>query len=248
MTKSTIRRIVGFTLLIMAARYSAAAQDGFTNEEPIKAFLNENFSKGNVGMVVGIVDGRGSRIFGRGKLDNGTDQEVNGDTVFEIGSCTKAFTALLALDMARRGEWGIDDSVSRHLPERIKVPAFEGRPITLRHLAAQESGLPWHSDGHERIFQQSSGQSALKELKAAADAYTAEKRSSRSADDLPTRCHLLRFQTVCYIYPLDDEVSGANFLTCSRIGVLPSYGVASRSWCWVRCYCFCTATPPGLHC
>ena len=51
-------------------------------------------------MVVGHVDEHGSRIISAGKLDNGTAEEVNGDTVFEIGSATKTFTALLALEMA----------------------------------------------------------------------------------------------------------------------------------------------------
>jgi Beta-lactamase len=47
-------------------------------------------------MVIGLVDERGSRVFTAGKLDRGTGQEeANGDTVFEIASITKTFTALL---------------------------------------------------------------------------------------------------------------------------------------------------------
>ena len=55
--------------------------------------------KRDVGIRVGIVDGQGTNIISYGKLDNGTDQAVNGDTAFEIGSITKTFTALLLQNM-----------------------------------------------------------------------------------------------------------------------------------------------------
>jgi CubicO group peptidase (beta-lactamase class C family) len=155
---------------------AAVAQDVFTDFEAdeIQVFLRDNFTKGNAGMVIGLLDKDGSKIFGAGKLDNGTDQEVDGDTIFEIGSATKVFTSLLALDMDRRGEIKLDDPVARHLPDRVKIPDYDGRQISFRHLAAQDSGLPWHSDDSEKILQITPRELALKKLKNAADAYTAE--------------------------------------------------------------------------
>ena len=94
-------------------------------------------------MVVGIVDEGGSRIWSAGKLDNGTDKEVDGDTVFEIGSITKTFTALLLQDMVARGEMRLDDPVAKYLPDSVKVPS---PVITLANLAAQDSGLPRDPD------------------------------------------------------------------------------------------------------
>ena len=78
--------------------------------------------------------------------DNGTDQEVNGDTLFEIGSITKTFTALLLLDMVERGEMKLDDPVANYLPKSVRVPARGGRQITLAQLAAQDSALPFNAD------------------------------------------------------------------------------------------------------
>ena len=106
MNSATIRRLVCFTALVLAAALPAAAQSGFTDSDAdaIQAFLRRTFTNGNPGMVIGILDQHGSKVFGAGKLDNGTDQEVNGNTIFELGSVTKVFTALLALDMDRRGE------------------------------------------------------------------------------------------------------------------------------------------------
>ena len=96
--------------------------------------------------MVGIVDEHGSRIISDGKLDNGTDQEVNGDTEFEIGSITKTFTGLLLQDMVERGQMKLDDPVTQYLPASVKLPTYDGRQITLLELATHTSGLPDNAD------------------------------------------------------------------------------------------------------
>ncbi len=85
---STTIRFVCFTILLLTTQFLAAAQTGFTDAEAdaIQAFLRSNFGDTNAGMVIGLVDERGGRVLAAGKLENGTSQEVNGDTVFEIGS------------------------------------------------------------------------------------------------------------------------------------------------------------------
>src|SRR6059036_2215280 len=110
---STIIRFGCFTTLLLATQFLDAAQNGFTDAEAdaIQAFLRENFGNTNAGMVIGLVDERSSRVLAAGKLDNGTLQDVNGDTVFEIGSVTKTFTTLLLQDMVERDEVKLDDPV-----------------------------------------------------------------------------------------------------------------------------------------
>jgi CubicO group peptidase (beta-lactamase class C family) len=176
MTIAAVRRFICLTLFVWGSRYATAADERFIDAHgsAIEALLKESLDGSNAGMVIGLLDSTGTRVFSAGKLDDGTEAKVDGDTVFEIGSCTKVFTTLLACEMARRGEVNLEDPVAKHLPPEVKVPAFEGKQITLRHLAAQESGLPWHADSHQRIFQHSSGRAALEELRKAADAYTAE--------------------------------------------------------------------------
>ena len=93
-------------------------------------------------MVIGIVDEHGSQVFAAGKLDNGTDQEVNGDTLFEIGSATKTFTVLLLPDMVERGQMKLDDPVAKYLPASVKMPTHGGKEITLLDLATHTSALP----------------------------------------------------------------------------------------------------------
>lgn len=141
--RATIR-FVCLTVIVLAFQLPAAAQNVFTDAGAgaIQVFLRKTFTNDNAGMVIGILDARGSRVFSAGKLGNGTDREVNGDTVFEIGSVTKVFTSLLALDMAQRGEVKLDDPVGRFLPARVRVPAYEGKHITLRNLATQIRDCP----------------------------------------------------------------------------------------------------------
>src|SRR6185369_12740347 len=126
-------RSIYFAIFLLAAGFPAAAENGFTNAEAdaIKAFLQQNFGHTNAGMVIGLLESNGSRIISAGKLDNGSNQEVNGDTVFEIGSITKTFTALLLFDMVERGEMKLDDPVARYLPEAVKLPDHGGKQITL---------------------------------------------------------------------------------------------------------------------
>jgi serine-type D-Ala-D-Ala carboxypeptidase/endopeptidase len=135
-------RIICFAILCLS--FSASAED-FTNALHVFLQHRVEVEKRDVGIVVGIVDAGGSSIVSSGRLDNGTDQKVNGDTVFEIGSVTKTFTGLLLQDMVERGEMKLDDPVAKYLPKSVKVPSRNGKEITLLQLATHTSGLPTSS-------------------------------------------------------------------------------------------------------
>jgi serine-type D-Ala-D-Ala carboxypeptidase/endopeptidase len=94
------------------------------------------------GIVVGLIDGQGQRVFTEGKCEDGGSKPVDGDTLFEIGSITKAFTAIVLQDMADRGELKLDDPIAQFVPAAVKPPTRNGKEITLLDLATQSSGLP----------------------------------------------------------------------------------------------------------
>jgi serine-type D-Ala-D-Ala carboxypeptidase/endopeptidase len=98
--------------------------------------------KQSVGIVVGVVEPHGHHVVAYGNLETGDKRPLDGDTIFEIGSITKVFTALLAAEMARDGELKLDDPISRYLPASLKIPERNGRQITLIDLATHTSGLP----------------------------------------------------------------------------------------------------------
>jgi CubicO group peptidase (beta-lactamase class C family) len=95
----------------------------------------------SVGIIVGVVDASGRRVIAYGPRAAG-GAPVDADTVFEIGSMTKVFTALLLAEMVQRGEVALTDPVAKHLPMEVTVPERGGRSIRLQDLATHTSGLP----------------------------------------------------------------------------------------------------------
>jgi D-alanyl-D-alanine-carboxypeptidase/D-alanyl-D-alanine-endopeptidase len=130
------------------AAASATPSSAIAADEPvaIQSFLRENFAGSNAAIVIGLVDESGSQIFTAGKLDNGTENPVDAESVFFIGSVSKTFTALLLQEMADRGEVKLDDPVAKFLPESVKVPSVGGREITLLDLATHTAGFPINPD------------------------------------------------------------------------------------------------------
>lgn len=93
------------------------------------------------GMVVGVTQHGEHRFIAHGVADR-AGRPVDQDTVFEIGSITKLFTALLLADMVCRGTAALNEPVSALLPAGTSVPERNGKQITLLQLAAHTSGLP----------------------------------------------------------------------------------------------------------
>lgn len=96
----------------------------------------------NVGIVVGIVNPSGTEYYSYGKTVIYGNQTPNENTVFEIGSLTKAFTSILLADMVERGEVSPEDTIEKYLPSSVRAPTRNGQSITLAHLATHTSGLP----------------------------------------------------------------------------------------------------------
>lgn len=95
------------------------------------------------GIVVGVLGPDGRRIVGGGS-DSGV--AVDGSTLFEIGSISKIFTALILADMANRDEVSLDDPAAKYLPAGHRMPERNGRQITLQDLSTHRSGLPRMAD------------------------------------------------------------------------------------------------------
>jgi len=74
--------------------------------------------------------------------DGAATPRIGADSAFEIGSVSKTMTAALLAQLIAEGNGSLDDPLADWLPQGTPVPAFEGRPIQLRHVVTHASGLP----------------------------------------------------------------------------------------------------------
>jgi CubicO group peptidase (beta-lactamase class C family) len=90
------------------------------------------------GVAIAIVkDGKTVKAQGYGLANVELNVPATKDTVFEIGSITKQFTATLILQLAEDNKLKLDDKIRQHFPN---APAtWHG--ITLRHLLNHTSGI-----------------------------------------------------------------------------------------------------------
>ncbi len=107
----------------------------------IDAYIQTQMSAWQVpgAALVIVQDGlvRHLRTFGQA----GVGQGVTPQTPFEIGSCSKSFTALAVMQLVEGGKLDLDALVQGYLPWfKVADGEASGR-ITIRHLLNQTSGL-----------------------------------------------------------------------------------------------------------
>jgi CubicO group peptidase (beta-lactamase class C family) len=96
------------------------------------------------GLALAIIrGGEPTRTSAYGRANLELNVPVTLETVFEIGSITKQFTAACILLLAQDGELSLDDKISRHLASL--PPGWSN--ITVRHLLTHTSGIRNYS-GH----------------------------------------------------------------------------------------------------
>jgi len=94
------------------------------------------------GVAVGIVkDGQVVYAKGYGVRELGQKAPVDADTLFQIGSNTKAFTAAALALLVDEGKIRWDDKVIDHLPEFRLYDPYVTREFTIRDLLTHRSGL-----------------------------------------------------------------------------------------------------------
>jgi CubicO group peptidase (beta-lactamase class C family) len=96
------------------------------------------------GVAIGILDGGEETVSGLGVTSVEHPLEVDGDTLFQIGSITKTFTGTLAMRLVEEGRLDLDAPVRTYLPElRLQDDDVAAR-VTMRHLLTHTGG--WVGD------------------------------------------------------------------------------------------------------
>ena len=128
------------SILLAAALATASGGCGPRISEPARANIAARIEAAEFrGLVIGIVDRRGRCTEGFGTLSAKRPVAPDGDTLFEIGSITKVFTATLLAAEVESGRISLDTPLGQILPV---PPASDAASVTLEELATHRSGLP----------------------------------------------------------------------------------------------------------
>jgi len=109
------------------------------------------------GLTLGLTDASHTiRTAGFGFADIDRNERVNADHLFQIGSITKSFVALVLLQLREEGKLDLHKPVLDYLPWLPVTEPFG--PITVHHLLTHTSGLPdnlglFPSDPSARLVQ-----------------------------------------------------------------------------------------------
>jgi CubicO group peptidase (beta-lactamase class C family) len=122
-------------LAVFAVPAQAADWNAVVEKHATPLVKDKNYAT----VVVGVLDKDREHVFAFGEHEG---KAPDRDSVYEIGSVTKVFTALLLADRVKAGVVKLDDPVQKHLPDGWTLPRRDDRDITFLHLATHTSGLP----------------------------------------------------------------------------------------------------------
>jgi CubicO group peptidase (beta-lactamase class C family) len=138
--KSYSSLIILVLTLLSASGFHCATKSstGGITQEGTDSIVKPVMEQYNIaGMAIGItVNGKRS-FFNYGVASKSSGQAVTNETLFEIGSLSKTFTATLAAYGQVKGNLSLSDSVSKYLPV-LKGSSFDH--IQLIHLATHTAG------------------------------------------------------------------------------------------------------------
>src|SRR5260221_10033757 len=108
--------------------------------EGIEACVREQMRSWRVpGVAIGVLQDGQTLTRGYGVASIETEAPVRPDTLFQIGSISKVFTAMLVMRLVEAGQLDLDTPIITYLPELKLADEAAQRAITLRHLLAHTS-------------------------------------------------------------------------------------------------------------
>ncbi|MGC1291027.1 MAG: serine hydrolase [Candidatus Acidiferrales bacterium] len=141
MKNRLIRSILVMACLLGLAAAAQAQSDA--RWQALDSYIQTAMHDGRVpGLAVGIVqNGQAVYVKGFGVRDIATGQPVTPDTLFDIGSCTKAFTAAAVGILVDEGKMHWDDRVDEYIPFFHLYDPLADENVTMRDLLTHRTGM-----------------------------------------------------------------------------------------------------------
>ena len=125
--------------------------------EELSTFMQSLVDDGKIagGVTMMARHGKAIHLKAVGMADREAGTPMQTDSIFRIASMTKPITSVAVMMLWEQGKLGLDDPVSKYIPEfkntevLVSVDPLETRPamqeITIRHLLTHTSGLSYGS-------------------------------------------------------------------------------------------------------
>ena len=128
--------------IIYLILFSAQAVCG---QGKIDSLLSSIYAKGRINGNV-LIAQKGNIIYQKsfGLKKENSGEKLDEDSIFDLASITKQFTAAGIVLLKQQGKLRFDDPVSKYIPELHEYPS-----VTIRHLLQHTSGLPDYMEHFE---------------------------------------------------------------------------------------------------
>lgn len=139
---SSVKRILATSVILLIGFAGLTAQPA--QLQKVEQSIENHIEAGDmVGISIGYISPDGSVSYlSEGKIRKETNKKVDKNTIFEIGSVTKLFTALALVDLMDAKGISPHEPAENDLPAGFDLPKDGGQPITINHLLTHTSGLP----------------------------------------------------------------------------------------------------------
>ena len=135
---------------VIAITFLLVGQIAFGQDriKEIDSILNSAYSNGEINGNILIAE-KGTIIYNKsfGYANEETKEKLNENSIFELASCSKQFTAMAIMILKETGKLDLDDDITKFIPA---LSAYKG--IRIRNLLNHTSGLPDYMELMDSVF------------------------------------------------------------------------------------------------
>jgi len=119
----------------------------------VEQFAHDYISQAStVGISIGVLKGDRIYYYGYGETERDNGKLPDENSIYEIGSISKTFTAILLANAVNQGKVKLSDPANMYLPDSARKLSYDNVPITLQNLSNHSSGIPRMPDNMNALI------------------------------------------------------------------------------------------------